>query len=154
LFVRQKRPGPGGGKPEIDFCGFEASPVQNPQDREANGASVWTEGGYEGQMTGWISVFLIAIALITAAVVLIRRAAGRWWDYLLIVALAALLFRPLYTLVSGDVSRYLPAFLWSDGSDGKDQIIWASIASTFLLPLVLSALVLMIAKWVWRISRR
>ncbi|MCF2523622.1 hypothetical protein [Bradyrhizobium sp. G127] len=103
---------------------------------------------------GWISAFLITLALITGALVLIRHAAGQWWDYLLIVALAALLFRPLYTLVSGDVSRYLPAFLWSDGSDGKDQIIWASIASTFLLPLVLSALVLMIAKWVWRISRR
>ena len=105
-------------------------------------------------MTGWISVFLIAIALITAAVVLIRRVARRWWDYLQVVVLAALLFWPLLMLVSGDVSRYLPAFLWSDGSDGKDQIIWASIASTFLLPLVLSALMLIIAKWVWRISRR
>jgi cytochrome c biogenesis protein CcdA len=105
-------------------------------------------------MTGWMSVFLIAFTLITAAVILIRRVARRWWDYLLVVALAALLFWHLLTLVSGDVSRYLPAFLWSDGSDGKDQIIWASIASTFLLPLVLSALVLMIAKWGWRISRR
>jgi hypothetical protein len=103
---------------------------------------------------GWISAFLITIALITGALVLIRHAAGRWWDYLLIVALAALLFRPLYTLVSGDVSRYLPAFLWSDGSDGKDQIILASIASTFLLPLILSTLLLLIAKWGWRINRR
>jgi hypothetical protein len=67
--------------------------------------------------------------------------------------MAALLFRPLYDLVSGDVSRYLPAFLWSDDSDGKDQIIYASIASMFLLPLVLSALVLLIIKWVVTITR-
>ncbi|TKT73283.1 hypothetical protein YH63_018670 [Afipia massiliensis] len=63
-----------------------------------------------------------------------------------------MLFRPLYNLVSGDVSRYLPAFIWSDGSDGKDQIILASIASTFLLPLVVSALILLIVKWIVAIS--
>lgn len=104
-------------------------------------------------MNGWFSVLLIGALLIAAAVVLIRRAVRRWWDYLLILALAGLLFRPLYNLVSGDVSRYLPAFFWSDGSDGKDQIILASIASTFLLPLVVSALILLIVKWIVAISR-
>jgi hypothetical protein len=104
-------------------------------------------------MNGWLSVLLIAALLIVAAVVLIRLAARRWWDYLLILALAGLLFRPLYTLVSGDVSRYLPGFLWADDSDGKDQIIFASIASTFLLPLVISALILLILKWILTTSR-
>lgn len=104
-------------------------------------------------MNGWVSVLLISGLLIVAAVALIRQAARRWWDYLLILAVAGLLFRPLYSLVSGDVSRYLPAFFWSDGSDGKDQIILASIASTFLLPLVVSALILLIAKSIMALGR-
>lgn len=104
-------------------------------------------------MNGWVSVLLICALLIAAAVILVRRAARRWWDYLLILALAGLLFQPLYNLVSGDVSRYLPTFLWSDSSDGKDQIIFASIASTFLLPVVVSALILLIAKRLLTISR-
>ncbi len=104
-------------------------------------------------MNGWVSVLLIVIFLIVAAAVLVRHAARRWWDYLLILALAGVLFRPLYSLVSGDVSRYLPAFFWADGSDGKDQIIFASIASTFLLPVVVSALIVLIGKRVLSISR-
>ncbi|CAN5276119.1 hypothetical protein BH10PSE11_BH10PSE11_03990 [soil metagenome] len=104
-------------------------------------------------MNGWVSVLLICALLIAAAVILVRRAARRWWDSLLILAMAGLLFRPLYNLVSGDVSRYLPTFLWSDSSDGKDQIIFASIASTFLLPVVVSALILLIAKRLLTISR-
>lgn len=104
-------------------------------------------------MTGWISVLSIWMVLIAAAAVLIRRAARRWWDYLLIAALGALLFRPLYNLVSGDVSRYLPSFLWPDRSDGKDQIILASIASTLLLPFVVSALVLLIVKSIGNINK-
>ncbi len=104
-------------------------------------------------MGGWISVLLIWIVLIVAAFVLIRRTAQRWWDYLLIAALGALLFRPLLEHVSGDVSRYLPAFLWSDGSDGKDQIIFACIASTLLLPFVVSAFVLLIVKSIVNIIR-
>lgn len=107
----------------------------------------------EESMNGWVSVLLISGLLIVAAVVLIRQAARRWWDYLVILAVAGLLFRPLYSLVSGDVSRYLPAFFWSDGSDGKDQIILASIASTFLLPLVVSALILLIAKSIMALGR-
>lgn len=104
-------------------------------------------------MNGWISVLLIWIVLIAAVIGLVRRAARRWWDYLLILMMSALLFRPLYDFISGDVSRYLPGLLWSDGSDGKDQIIFASIASTFLLPLVVSALLLLIVKSIVSIVR-
>lgn len=92
-------------------------------------------------MFGWISVALIASALLGATIFLVRRAAQRWWDYLILLALAALLFRPLYDLVSGDVSRVLPDFIWSDGFDGKDQIIFASVASTIFLPLIVSAII-------------
>jgi len=97
-------------------------------------------------VTGWFSVVLIAALLIAAAAILVRRAAQRWWDYLLILAGAGLLFRPLYEAVSGDVSRHLPAFLWSADADGKDQIILASVASTFLLPVIVAALTLLIAR--------
>ncbi|MES2602986.1 MAG: hypothetical protein V4602_19455 [Pseudomonadota bacterium] len=82
-------------------------------------------------MNGWVSVLLISGLLIVAAVALIRQAARRWWDYLLILAVAGLLFRPLYSLVSGDVSRYLPAFFWSDGSDGKDRLVSPALRAHF-----------------------
>ena len=104
-------------------------------------------------MSGWLSVVLIAGALIAAAAILVRRAARRWWDYLLILAGAGLLFRPLYDLVSGDVSRYLPASLWSADADGKDQIILASVASTFLLPVIAAAAVLLTGKQIVTLSR-
>jgi hypothetical protein len=53
---------------------------------------------------------------------------------------------------SGDVSRYLPAFLWSDHSDGKDQILRKNHKHV-PVDLVLSALVLLIVKWVVTITR-
>lgn len=105
-------------------------------------------------MNGWLSVLLIAGVLTAIATILIRRAAQQWWDYLLILAGAGLLFRPLYDLVSGDVSRYLPAFLWSADADGKDQIILASVASTFLLPVIVAALVLVVVKRIVTIGRQ
>ncbi len=90
-------------------------------------------------MHGWISVGLLVLAFAAATIVLIRSAIRRWWEYGLLLLVAAILSKPLYDLVSGDVSRYLPGFLWSDGPDGKDQIILASIASTIILPLIVSA---------------
>ncbi len=140
-----------GGKPEIDFPTIAAS--RCTAILAAGGGFRAAENVLGRSMNGWFSVLLIGALLIAAAVVLIRQAARGWWDYLLILALAGLLFRPLYSFVSGDVSRYLPAFFWSDGSDGKDQIIFASIASTFLLPLVVSALILLIVSWIVAISR-
>ena len=90
-------------------------------------------------MFGWFSVVIVAAALIGATIVLVRSAIRRWWEYGILLLVAAIIFKPLYDLVSGDVSRYLPGFLWSDGADGKDQIILASIASTIFLPLIVSA---------------
>lgn len=116
-------------------------------------AGGWRKGWPLCTRPASFSVLLIYGLLIAAAVILVRRTARRWWDYLLILALAGLLFRPLYNLISGDVSRYLPAFLWSDSSDGKDQIIFASIGSTFLLPVVVSSLILLMVKRVMAIGR-
>jgi hypothetical protein len=101
-------------------------------------------------MLGWISVAVIVAMLVVAAFLAVRRAARRWWDYPAIVGLAAALIVPLYRLATGDISRYLPAAIWSDDADGKDQIIMASIASTFLLPLIVSASSIIVVKTIWR----
>jgi hypothetical protein len=88
-------------------------------------------------VSGWPAVALMIAAQIAVALGLIRLAARRWWDYLLIAILTAVLVRPLARNITGDVSRYLPDAIWS-GADDKDQIVYASAASTILLPLILS----------------
>jgi hypothetical protein len=52
--------------------------------------------------------------------------------------------------ITGDVSRYLPAAIWSDGSEGKDQVIYASAASAILLPLIVSAITVCVFKQIRR----
>jgi hypothetical protein len=66
------------------------------------------------------------------------------------VLLAGALIVPLYNAFTGHISRYLPPAIWSDGADGKDQIIMASIGFTFLLPLIVAALAIIAAKAIWR----
>jgi hypothetical protein len=104
-------------------------------------------------MNGWPSVAMIIIAQILVAVFLIRVAARRWWDYLVIAVLTVALVRPTEHHITGDVSRYLPDAIWSDGSESKEQIIYASAASTILLPLIISALVVYAFKQIWRASQ-
>jgi len=101
-------------------------------------------------MSGWPSVAVLILAQIAVAVFLIRIAARRWWDYLVIAVLTAALLRPTVQHVTGDVSGYPPDAIWSDGSDSKEQIIYASAASTMLLPLIVSALAFYIFKQAWR----
>ena len=79
------------------------------------------------------------VAQIAVALWLIHLAARRWWDYLLIAILTVGLVRPMVRNITGDISRYLPDVVWS-GADDKDQIVYASAASTILLPLIVSAL--------------
>jgi hypothetical protein len=69
----------------------------------------------------------------------VRKGARRWWDDLVIVGLTAALMRPIPMVATGDVSVWLPGGIWSDGFDGKDQLIVASAMATVLLPLVLAA---------------
>jgi len=89
-------------------------------------------------VNGWPAVAIIIIAQIAAAAFLVRLAARRWWEYLVIAALTIALVRPTEHYFTGDVSRYLPDTIWS-GADDKEQIIYASAASTILLPLIVSA---------------
>jgi len=59
------------------------------------------------------------------------------------------LLRPTAQYVTGDVSRYLPDAIWS-GADDKEQVIYASAASTILLPLIVSALAVFTFGQSWR----
>jgi hypothetical protein len=103
-------------------------------------------------MSGWPAVALIVTGQIAVAAFLIRLGARRWWDYLAIAVLTAMLVRPTARYLTGDVSRYLPDATWS-GADDKEQIIYASAASTILLPLIASALVFYLFTQAWRALR-
>jgi hypothetical protein len=92
-----------------------------------------------GLVVGLISVVAIIAGLLAAAIYLVHKGARRWWDYLTVVGLTVLLVRPLLDTVTGDISAWLPNGIWSDGFDGKGEIIIASVASSILIPLVLAA---------------
>jgi hypothetical protein len=85
---------------------------------------------------GWITVIVIVGSLSAAAFYLVRKGVRRWWEYIIVVVLTAVLVRPVLKTVTGNIARWLPSGIWSDTSDGKDQIIIASAASTILIPLV------------------
>lgn len=86
---------------------------------------------------GWTAVLVIIASLLAASIYLVRKAVRRWWEYLVI--LTAVLIGPVYKTATGDMSAVLPYGIWSDGFDGKDQIIIASVASSILVPLVLAS---------------
>jgi hypothetical protein len=101
-------------------------------------------------MSGWPAVAVIILAQIVAAAWLTRLAAWRWRNFLAIAALTAALLRPTLQYITGDVSRYLPNAVWSSGSESKEQVIYASAASSVLLPLIVSALMV----WLFQQARR
>lgn len=100
-------------------------------------------------MSGWPSVAIIFVAQIAAAAFLIRLGARRWWDYLVLSALTIALLRPTAEYVTGDVSRYLPDAVWSAPGE-KDQIVFASAASTILLPVMASGFIVYVFNRAWR----
>jgi ABC-type branched-subunit amino acid transport system permease subunit len=87
---------------------------------------------------------VIALAELAAAIALALLAARRRLDYLLIAALALALGVPISRFTLGDISRYLPSAIWSEGGAGKDQFIDLSIASTLLLPLIAAAFIVFV----------
>src|SRR5262245_17092031 len=81
-------------------------------------------------------------------------AALRWWDYLIIAALTLLLFPLVARTFTGDLSRYLPSGVWSEGAEGKDEIILVSIAATLLVAAAAAAAAVGLAHRAWRRLRR
>ncbi len=102
---------------------------------------------------GWITVIVIIGSLLAASIYLVLKGADRWWEYLIVAVLTVALVRPVLKTVTGDMSQWLPYGIWSDGFDGKDQIIIASAASTVLIPLVLAAGALCVVKCMIAYSR-
>jgi hypothetical protein len=98
----------------------------------------------------------IAIAIFLLAALtgfLVWRAADRFWHFLVIVALAAASFPLVAHGPTGEVSRYLPSALFSDGADGKDQVVLASAAATVLISAVLAAGLWTAVLTIWRRMR-
>src|SRR5262245_49274525 len=77
-------------------------------------------------------------------------AALRWWDYLIIAALTVLLFPLIARTFTGDLSRYLPSGVWSEGAEGKDEIILVSIAATLVVAATAAAAVVGLTRRAWR----
>jgi hypothetical protein len=91
---------------------------------------------------GWFTVIAFLLMLLAATVGCVRIAVGRRWEYLLVAGVAVALVRPVLRLVTYDVSRWLPTWMWSAGSDGKDQIVYVSAGATVLLPVIGGAVLL------------
>jgi hypothetical protein len=90
------------------------------------------------------------VLLLVVAVGCLRLAARKGWEYLVVAVLAGILARPSLLFVTGDISRWLPGWLWSDGSDGKDQVVVASAVATVLPPVVCGSLLVFLGKLAWR----
>lgn len=89
----------------------------------------------------WMNVLLIAIALVIAAAASLRLSVRDWKEVLAIGVLTLALMPLLATRVLGDVSRFLPASLFSDGLAGKDQIIFASVFCTLFGAIILATVI-------------
>ena len=99
-------------------------------------------------------LILAGLALAVLAGLSVWRVADRWWHLGVIVLIALPLLRLFARTVTGDVSRYLPAGMFSEGAAGKDEIILASVAATVLLAVLLATGLFALAKAVWRLARR
>lgn len=98
-------------------------------------------------ISGWGAVAAIGLVLLVLTMAACRLAVRGLWSTL---AVAALSFPAMWLLVKyvfGDVSRYLPAAAFSEGADGKDQIIIASILCTILGGVIVAACI------VWLLRR-
>jgi len=98
---------------------------------------------------GWPVVLALLALLAAATVGCVRLAIRRWRDLLPVAGTALALARPMLLLVTGDMSRWLPGWIWSDGADGKDQIVVSSALVSLLLPLAAGGLIVFFGKRAW-----
>jgi hypothetical protein len=95
---------------------------------------------------GWPAVIALLLMLLAVTIGFVRIAVRAWREYLIVAALAAVLVRPVLRYITDDVSRWLPDWIWSDGADGKDQIVDASALATLLLPVIGGCLLVILVK--------
>jgi len=84
---------------------------------------------------------------------LVWYVADRTWDYLIIALVTVPFFPLLVVTATGDVSRYLPATVFSGGISGKDQIVIVSALSTLLFAIMFAAGSVYLVKVLWRIEQ-
>ncbi len=97
-----------------------------------------------------MTLAIVGLALLALTGYLVWCVANRLWHLLAIIVMAALLFPVVATRLTGDVSFYFPAGTFSEGIDGKDQIVLASAIATMLIATILAACAWGAAKTVWR----
>ena len=101
-----------------------------------------------------MALALYGLALLALTGIVVWFAAERWWHYLIIAVAWVPLFSPVAVRLTGDVSRYLPAGTFSEGSAGKDEIVFASAFATILVAIMLAAIAFWAIKTAWRRMRR
>jgi hypothetical protein len=101
-----------------------------------------------------MTLAIVSLALLAAlAGYRVWCVANRLWQLLVIFVMAALLFPVVAIRFTGDVSYYFPAGTFSEGIDGKDQIVIASAIATMLVAIILAACAWGAAKVVWQSLR-
>lgn len=95
-----------------------------------------------------LAAYFAAMFGLTA--LLVWRAAQRWWDYLAIAALTVPLLPFVARYIAGDMGHYFPDGTFSDGAQGKDEIIVVSAASTVIFAVMGAACIVWAANTPWR----
>ena len=97
---------------------------------------------------------LYAVALATIAGIAVWYASTRWWHVLIIAVLWVPFFPLVARWLTGDISPYLPEDAFSEGAEGKDEFIWASIYATIIIAVIAAALLWWIIAQVWQMTIR
>jgi hypothetical protein len=99
-----------------------------------------------------LTIYALAFAMLAALAA--WCAATRWWHYAVLAVAWLPLFPWIASHLMGDVSRYLPASTFSEGSDGKDEIVLASAYGSVMLAFIAAALAWWAIRVGWRLLRR
>jgi hypothetical protein len=102
-------------------------------------------------LSGWGLVLTVTGVLALAAIIAVRLSVRGWPSAAAVVLLSAVLVPVLVHHGFGDVSRFLPAAAFSDGAEGKDQIIFAGVLWAFPCAIIASAVLVMLARWLGRL---
>src|SRR6266446_3415800 len=96
---------------------------------------------------------IYGIALSAVAGLLVWCASARC-RYILVIAVLWIPFFPLVARwLTGDVSHYLPQGTFSEGAQGKDEIVIASAYSTIMVAIVIAALLFWAIRTGWKLIK-
>jgi hypothetical protein len=104
-------------------------------------------------LSGWPAVILIGVVFFAVSVVALHFAARDWRSGIAILVVSLPLMPLLAMTVFGDVSRYVPAGMFSDGPDGVGQIVISGALLMLFGAIILSCVVVGLANIVVRTFR-